>query len=70
MLYEVAESIRLSALILIPFMPSTCQKIMVQLGITSSIDDMSLDADGNWGSFEGSTKIGERQILFPRIDDK
>jgi len=69
-LYEVAESIRLSALILIPFMPSTCQKIMTQLGIKDSIEDMRLDNEGVWGKFKGNTKIGEREILFPRIDDK
>jgi methionyl-tRNA synthetase len=69
-LYEVAESIRLSALLLIPYMPSTCQKIMTQLGISAKVEDMSLDADGAWGNFEGSTKIGEREILFPRIDNK
>ena len=69
-LYEVAESIRLSALLLIPYMPSTCQKIMTQLGITAKVEDMGLDSDGTWGSFEGRTKIGERVILFPRIDDK
>jgi methionyl-tRNA synthetase len=69
-LYEVAESIRLSTLLLIPFIPSTCQKIMTQLGIATKVEDMSLDADGAWGNFEGSTKIGEREILFPRIDDK
>ena len=33
------------------------------------LSDLSLDKDGIWGSFEGSTKIGEREILFPRIDD-
>ena len=69
-LYEVAESIRLSALILIPFMPSTCQKIMTQLGIAADIDDMRMESDGIWGRFEGNTKIGEREILFPRIEDK
>jgi len=69
-LYEAAESIRLSALLLIPFMPSACQEMMTQLGITADVEDMRIDRDGNWGSFEGRTRIGERKILFPRIDDK
>jgi methionyl-tRNA synthetase len=69
-LYEVAESIRLSTILLIPFMPSACQKVLTQLGITTSTDDMRIDKDGTWGSFEGGTKIGEREILFPRIEDK
>ena len=69
-LYEVAESIRLSALILIPFMPSSCQKIFKQLGIEKNIGDIRMEADGNWGSFDGNTKTGEREILFPRIENK
>jgi len=69
-LYEVAESIRLSAVMLIPFMPSTCQRILTQLGINKKVDDMKMDVDGAWGSFEGNTKIGEREILFPRIEVK
>lgn len=69
-LYEVAESIRLSAIMLIPFMPSTCQRILTQLGINKKVDDMKMDIDGVWGNFEGNTKIGEREILFPRIEVK
>ena len=69
-LYEVSESIRLSALILIPFMPSSCQKILNQLGIEKKTGDLRLEADGIWGSFDGNTKTGERKILFPRIEDK
>ncbi len=69
-LYEVVESIRLSALLLIPYMPSTCQKIMTQLGINKDVDEMRIEQNGMWGSFGGNTKIGEREILFPRIDDK
>lgn len=69
-LYEVAESIRLSALLLIPYMPSACQEIMTQLGITRDVNEMRIEEDGKWGNFEGNTRIGERKILFPRIDDK
>jgi hypothetical protein len=34
------------------------------------VEDMRIDRDGTWGNFEGGTRIGERKILFPRIDDK
>ena len=43
---------------------------MTQLGITKGVDDMRIETDGTWGSFKGGTKIGEREILFPRIEDK
>jgi len=66
-LYEVVEIIRLSTILLIPFMPSTCQKIFNQLGINKRIEDVLLSEDGEWGKFEGGSKTGSREILFPRI---
>jgi methionyl-tRNA synthetase len=69
-LYEAVESIRLSTLLLVPFIPGSCQNIMDQLGIGKKVDDLRMDIDGKWGSFEGGTNIGERKILFPRIEEE
>ncbi len=69
-LYEVIEVIRLSTILLIPFMPSACKKIFSQLGISEDIDGIIVDKDGVWGKFEGRTKIGKREILFPRLEEK
>ena len=69
-LYEVVEAIRLSTIMLIPFMPAICQRILSQLGIDKKVDDIIMSADGVWGSFKGNTKTGEREILFPRIEVK
>ena len=52
-----------------PFMPSTCQKIFSQLGISKNIEEISIEEDGVWGKFEGGTKTGTREILFPRINE-
>jgi methionyl-tRNA synthetase len=68
-LYEVTEVIRLSAILLVPFIPSTCQKIFYQLGINKDIDKIIIEEEGVWGKFGGGTKIGQREILFPRIDE-
>jgi methionyl-tRNA synthetase len=68
-LYEAVEIIRLSAILLTPFMPSVCQKIFYQLGINKSIEEISIEEDGVWGKFEGRTKTGTREILFPRINE-
>ncbi len=68
-LYEAVEVIRLSAILLIPFMPSACQKIFSQLGINKNISGVLIEEDGVWGKFEGGTKIGRREILFPRINE-
>ncbi|MBC7333393.1 MAG: methionine--tRNA ligase [Actinobacteria bacterium] len=69
-LYNLAESIRLATIMLIPFMPSTCRKIFTQLGIGKEIDEVRIEEDGVWGNFSGGTTIGRREILFPRIEEE
>jgi len=69
-LFEVIEVIRLSTILLIPFIPSTCRKIFSQLGISEDIDEIIINKDGVWGKFEGGAEIGKREILFPRIGEK
>ena len=68
-LYDLVEAIRLSALMLIPFMPAACEKIFKQIGISKRNEEFNLDIDGTWGAFEGGVKVGEREILFPRIEE-
>ena len=68
-LYTLIESLRLSALLLIPVIPKTCEKIFSQIGIDKNINDFNLYEDGVWGSFKGETKLGKREILFPRIKE-
>ncbi|MDD5659733.1 MAG: methionine--tRNA ligase [Actinomycetota bacterium] len=68
-LYTLIESLRLSTLMLIPIIPQTCSKIFSQIGIKRDIHDFNLDKDGHWGIFEGKTKLGSREILFPRIKE-
>lgn len=67
-LYSLAESIRLSTILVFPFMPSISQKIFGQLGIEKSLEGILLKDYGQWGVFEGGTKTGKREILFPRIE--
>ncbi len=68
-LYELTEIIRLSVILLIPFMPSTCQKIFSQLGINPDISELTIEEEGVWGRYDGETMIGQREILFPRLDE-
>jgi methionyl-tRNA synthetase len=68
-LYELTEIIRLSAILLIPFMPLTCQKIFSQLGINPDISESTIESEGVWGRYDGETEIGQREILFPRLDE-
>lgn len=68
-LYELTEIIRLTTVLLVPFMPSTCQKIFSQLGVNTDINEVSIEEDGVWGRNAGGTEVGQREILFPRLDE-
>jgi len=68
-LYTLIESLRLSTIMLIPVIPKTCARIFSQIGIDKSVGDFNLYQDGQWGSFKGGTKLGIREILFPRIKE-
>ena len=70
-LYSLAECIRLSTILVYPFMPAAAMKALGQLGIKKDLGKESLIAEyGNWGDFEGNTKTGKREILFPRIENE
>jgi len=69
-LYSLAESIRLSTLLVFPFMPTVSRRIFSQLGIDKDPGDILLEDYGVWGAFEGNTRTGRREILFPRIENE
>ncbi|HEX4644726.1 MAG TPA: class I tRNA ligase family protein, partial [Verrucomicrobiae bacterium] len=65
-LYNLAETCRILAVLLWPFLPSTAAKIYGQLGLTGSPDKISTAA---WGGLRAGHKIGEPAVLFPKKDD-
>jgi len=69
-LYTLAESLRLIALFLYPFMPSTAQKIWEQLDIPFGIPDSGLSTEAVWGKSRPGAKITKGVALFPRIETK
>jgi methionyl-tRNA synthetase len=64
-LYNLAETCRILAVLLFPFMPGTSGKIYAQLGISSAPDQLSLAA---WGGLAAGHAVGEPAPLFPRKD--
>ena len=64
-LYNLAETCRVLAVLLWPFLPGTATKIYAQLGLTGSPD--KLDA-ATWGGLQPGQVIGEPAPLFPRKD--
>ena len=66
-LYNLIESIRFSAIALIPFIPSTANKILDQIN-TNQRDFQSLN---EFGMYKEGTKVIEKpEILFARLDPK
>ena len=64
-LYNLAETCRVLAVLLWPFLPGTAVKIYAQLGLSESPDKFS---EANWGKLQPGHKIGEPAPLFPRKD--
>jgi methionyl-tRNA synthetase len=64
-LYNLAETCRVLAVMLWPFLPSTATKIYGQLGLGGSPDKYSQAA---WGGLTAGHEIGQPAPLFPRKD--
>jgi methionyl-tRNA synthetase len=64
-LYNLAETCRVLAVLLWPFLPGTATRIYAQLGLTGSPDKFT---EATWGGLEPGHKIGEPAPLFPRKD--
>jgi methionyl-tRNA synthetase len=66
-LYTLAETLRILAVNLYPFMPWTAQKIYSQLGIDKNIEDTPSFV---WGALQSGQKVRKNEHLFPRIEKK
>lgn len=64
-LYNLAETCRVLAVLYQPFLPGTAVKIYEQLGLSGAPDKFSESA---WGKLQAGHKIGEPAPLFPRKD--
>jgi methionyl-tRNA synthetase len=67
-LYQALESLRLIALLLAPFMPSTSERMWSQLGIEEDLWKQNLKEDGKWGGLKPGRKVTKPFPLFPRLD--
>ena len=67
-LYNALESLRISALLLAAFMPTTAEKMWSQLGMETGLWEQRIDEDGTWGGLKPGKKLAKPAPLFPRID--
>lgn len=69
-MYNLAETLRIVAILISPFMPNTAPKIWQQLGITADFNQVTLDDAQGWGRLSVGTKVAKPEPIFPRIEDK
>lgn len=67
-LYNLAESIRITAILIQPFLPNTSPKIFKQLGVTE--ESLKSWEACEWGKLPSDAKFKKDEVLFPRIDLK
>lgn len=68
-LYTLAEGLRIIAVYLYPFMPSSADKIWDALGIEGRIKDAKFDEAVKWGGLKPGSKVRKIPPLFPRVGE-
>ena len=69
-LYTTAEGLRLLAVLLSPVTPKATQKLWNAIG--TSLGELSEQRiqQGEWGVLPAGTKLGELEVLFPRVEEQ
>ncbi len=65
-LYNLLESVRISATLLLPFMPESCAKIFAQIG--AEPDGTTWEAAAVWGKLPQTVTVHKGEAVFPRVD--
>ena len=65
-MYNLAEALRIIAILIAPFVPVTAPKIYEQLGLGKP--ESFFMADAVWGKLATGTKVQKCEPLFPRIE--
>ncbi len=69
-LYNLAESLRLTTILIYPFMPVKAKEIWRQLGLESDLDKIKLEEEAYWGHLKPGTLVKPGIVIFPRVDIK
>jgi methionyl-tRNA synthetase len=67
-LYTACEALRITTLLLSPFIPRKCDELWSRLGIGGSPADQQLPEAAGWGGIAVGSPTTKGQPLFPRID--
>ncbi len=66
-MYHLAESLRIIAIAVSPFIPSTAPKIWEQLNV-EGFEHATLEDAKTWGKLSVGTKVQKGQPIFPRFE--
>lgn len=66
-IYSCAESLRILAVCLHPFMPEKTQELWEQLGQEGKLSEKNFHEEAQWGRLKPGSVIEEIKPLFPRI---
>lgn len=69
-LYNLAEVLRIVAILISPFMPKTTPRILQQLGMAADVAAIRLSDAQHWGILPAQTKVSKPEPIFPRIEEK
>jgi methionyl-tRNA synthetase len=67
-LYTLAETLRIIAIYLFPFIPSAAEEMWRQLNVSGELSKINFESKGKWGLLKSGTKIKKGPALFPRIE--
>ncbi len=65
-LYNLLESLRISAILLTPFIPDSAAEILRQIGARE--EQCTWESAGKWGGLSVQPTVARGENLFPRID--
>lgn len=69
-LYNALESLRISALLIYPFMPGSAARIWKEVGMTSDLGQIKdFDQQTVWGNLKSGVTVTVGPPLFPRIEE-
>lgn len=72
-LWELASTLRISAILLAPFLPRTAERIWEMMGFSAlgALDQQTIeDAGKPWGTLDRAIAVKAGEGLFPRIEEE
>ena len=67
-LYTAAETLRVLAVLLSPFIPAAAARLWTGLGVPSPLEEQRLPVALRWGGLAPGTKVTKGEPLFPRVE--